>query len=128
MSIFKQVLHYLKITFTYCLGLNALKCYKCVGKNSNCERKSITCQAGLDRCVKIDMKGNGREAVVKSCLLAPFCTNITAYCDLYRTWRVPDLECKATCCSGDNCNLSSKNSQVVFGIIVFGVLAAIMLK
>ena len=69
-----------------------------------------------------------RIAVVKSCLSAPFCKNITAYCDLYKTWRAPDLECKATCCSGDNCNLSSKNSQVVFGIIVFGVLAAIMLK
>ena len=107
--------------------MNALKCYSCVGKNSNCESNSKTCEAGLDRCVKVDMKGNGKESVAKSCLPAAFCANITAYCAPFKK-QVPDLECKATCCSGDNCNLSSKNCQVVFGITVFGVLAAIMLK
>ena len=118
----------IKNTYTYCLGLNALKCYTCQAQSSNCESDSKTCQAGLDRCAKFTFEGNGKDAVLKLCTSASSCANATAFCDnLKKT--TPNLDdCKGTCCSGDNCNLSSKNSQVMFGIILFGLLAAIMLK
>ena len=118
----------LKIFNTYCLGLNALKCYTCQAQSSNCESNSQTCQAGLDRCAKFTLEGDGKDAVVKSCASTSTCANATAYCDnLKKT--IPNLDdCKGTCCSGDNCNLSSKNSQLMFGVILFGLLAAIVLK
>ena len=109
--------------------MNALKCYTCEAENSNCESNSTTCQAGLmDRCVKVTFELGGKPGVWKSCTSSSHCANITAICDTFKKTYPSGHDCKGTCCSGDNCNLSSKNSQVMIGIIVFGVLAAIMLK
>ena len=108
--------------------MNALKCYTCVEKSSNCESNSKACEAGFDRCVKLTGKVGGKDRVEKACYTSSLCANITALCDTIEKAASELDDCKGTCCSGDNCNLSSKNSQVMIGIIVFGVLAAIMLK
>ena len=125
MSIFKQVL---SNTYTFCLGLNALKCYTCSAVSSNCESNSTTCRAGFDRCGKITFEVGGKNAVSKLCLSAFNCEHIATLCGILEKASPKLDDCEGTCCSGDNCNLSSKNSQVMISIIVFGVLAAIMLK
>ena len=108
--------------------MNALKCYTCNAVSSDCESNSLTCHAGLDRCGKVTYEAGGKKVVAKSCFVESTCENFKAYCDILKKASPTLVECKGTCCSGDNCNLSSKNSQVMISIIVFGVLAAIMLK
>ena len=105
-----------------------IKCYTCAEKSSNCESNSITCRAGFDRCGKVTFEVGGNNAVTKACLSSFSCEHFATFCDALEKANPKMDDCKGTCCSGDNCNLSSKNSHVMIGIIVFGVLAAIMLK
>ena len=86
----------------------------------------MTCKTNQDRCIKATLEGDGKHVVAKSCETAADCSKGAVFCDTLRK-KYGVTECDVTCCSGDNCNHSSKNSQIMFGVIVFGVLTAITL-
>lgn len=69
---------------------------------------------------KSDFRIGEKDTELNACASASACANFTAYCDTLRR-PIPS-------CSGDNCNLSQNNSQVMFAFILFGRFAAIILK
>ena len=117
----------LKNTYIFCLDSNALKCYECSSEEENCKHNSVTCKLGRDRCMKASLAEGGKHAVVKGCRTTDVCSKGGLICSVLKK-EYGLTECDVNCCSTDNCNHSSKNSQTMFGVIVFGVLAAITLK
>ena len=120
-----------KNAYTFCLDSNALQCYQCGGEGTNCNGERVICEEGSNRCAKLNYGIAGVNYVMKGCETAYHCSDNQAsqLCYDAQEESLDLVKCKElNCCSGDNCNRSSKNFQVMFGIIVFGVLAAIMLK
>ena len=77
--------------------------------------------------MKASLTEGEKHAFVKGCRTTDDCSKGEQTCSALKK-ESGLTECDVNCCSTDNCNHSSKNSQIMFGVIVFGVLAAITLK
>lgn len=109
-------------------GSYALKCYTCSGTGNSCKSGSKTCSAGNDRCGKLVVKAeNGDERVSANCSSKAGCDVQEALCKIAES--SPQVKkCGVYCCTGDNCNLSPKTSQVILAVLVVGLLAATLLN
>lgn len=85
--------------------------------------KQMTCQLGMDKCMRTWTKKDGDTVVIASCGNEATCKVLKKKCDDSK-----DGDCAVSCCDTDLCNAGSSVSFSVLLMTVCSVLGLALLK
>ena len=125
---FLQVSHFL----SNFISVSGLKCYVCTGTDTACSKdklkadssKEVTCESGMDRCMRVRTKKDDATAVVSTCSNELLCKAAEKAADD----KCEVDKCAVGCCDTDLCNASSPVSFSVFLMTVCCTLGLALLK
>ncbi|XP_022778233.1 uncharacterized protein LOC111319754 [Stylophora pistillata] len=105
---------------------HSLKCYVCEGTEDDCSKKKLEankdsnsqdCPSGMNECMRVWAKKDGKTAVANSCSNSLGCDAAKKVCD-----DAKDGECAVGCCDSDYCNAGSSVSVSVILMTVSSAL------
>ncbi|XP_022804248.1 uncharacterized protein LOC111341525 [Stylophora pistillata] len=121
--------------FVFCAVLAtaySLKCYVCEGTEDDCSKKkleankaskSVDCPSGMNECIRVWGKTDGKTTVTNSCSNSLSCAAAKKLCDDDK-----DGKCAVGCCDSDYCNAGSSVSFSVILMTFSSALGLALLK
>ena len=114
------------------ISVSGLKCYDCIGTEETCSKdklkadssKEVTCESGMDKCIRVWGKKGDTTAVVSSCSNELVCKAAEDAADN----KCEGDKCAVGCCDTDLCNAGSPVSFSVFLMTVCCALGLALLK